>query len=75
MEKAFDVKALAKMLGDRGLPVAETAAEQLWDGVKEWLVKSGEIKGGIAQGIISVAVPAVDGFVKESIDKIDGLPG
>jgi len=75
MEKAFDLKSLTKKLADRGMPVVEEAAEQLWDGIKEWLIESGNIKGGVAQGIITVAVPSVDGFIKEQIDKIDGKVG
>jgi hypothetical protein len=75
MEKAFDFKALGEKLKDKGLPVLENTAEQAYEAVKEWLIESGQIKGGLVQGIIGVAIPAVDGYVKEQLDKIDGNPG
>jgi len=75
MEKAFDVKALGEELKNQGLPLLEDGAEKVYAAVKNWLVASAAIQGGLVGGILPAALDAVDGYVKTQIDKIDGQEG
>lgn len=75
MEKAFELKALGEKLKSKGLPVLEETAKQVYEGTKEWLLESAAMKGGIIGGIVPVAISAIDAFIEEKIDSIDGEKG
>ncbi len=75
MTKAFDFADLGDKLKAKGLPVLEETAKQVYEGTKEWLLESAALKGGILGGIIPVAISAIDAFVEEKIDSIDGVKG
>lgn len=72
---AFDFKVLGERLMEIGLPVAEKTAEEAYAVVKMWLVESAELKGGLIGAVLPVAINAVDGYVVEKIDMIDGEAG
>lgn len=75
MEKAFDLKELGEEMKAQGLPLLENGAEKAYAALNAWLKKSAAIQGGLVGSILPAALDAVDGFVKQNIDKIDGVEG
>jgi len=76
MEKAYDVKELAKIAQSKGLNIAEEAALELLNSVEEWALESAKLgKHGIVDAVVLVAVPQVVKLGKDLADKIDGQVG
>lgn len=75
MEKAFDIAALGEELKAQGLPLLEDGAEKVYAAVKNWLVASAAIQGGLVGSILPAALDAVDNYAKAKIDQIDGQVG
>lgn len=75
MEKAYDLKALAEIAKSKGLDLAEDAALIVYESSIEWLKKSATMSENKYDDMLMVALPAVDGHVREMIDKIDGEKG
>jgi hypothetical protein len=79
MEKAYDLKELAKKLEDAGLPVlkeaGEETAKQVYKAVKEWLKESAVISPNKLDDVGMPFIDQLDALVLPQIDKIDGQVG
>lgn len=75
MEKAYDVKELAKKMQSKGLNVAEEAAEEAYEAVKEWFKESAALSQNPFDDMVVPFLSQVDAVVKPALDKIDGQQG
>lgn len=75
MEKAYDVKDLAKKLQEAGLPIAEQVAELVLDKVLVWLKESAAISKNAYDDIALVLLPVIEEKIKAQINKIDKQEG
>lgn len=73
MDKAYDLKDLAKKLELKGLPVVEETARQVYEAVHEWIAESAVLsENKIDDVAVPLAFPMLDKVVLPAIDKIDG---
>lgn len=76
MEKAYDLKDLAKKLEDAGVPVlkeaGEETAKQVYSAVKEWLQESATLSTNKIDDVVMPFIGQLDAIVMPAIDKIDG---
>lgn len=76
MEKPFDLKDLVARLKSRGLPIAEQAAEGVYEDLKGWLNDSAVIhENSLVKSLVPLLLGVADQMVKEQLDKIDGQAG
>lgn len=75
MEKAYDLKDLAKKMQSKGLNIAEEAAGEAYEAVKEWFKESAELSQNPFDNMVVPFLAQVDAVVKPAIDKIDGEQG
>jgi len=75
MEKAYDLNGLLDEMKQKGLVLAEDAAIVVYESVQNWLLKSATMSPNKYDDLLSVMLPAIDGYVKAQIDKIDGKKG
>lgn len=75
MEKAYDVKELAKKLKDKGLDVAEDMAGHVYLAVKEWAKESAAVSENKIDDIVANFYDQLDPIILPQIDKIDGKIG
>lgn len=73
---AYGIKGLVSKLKEKGLEVAEDAALNVYEGVKEWaLEEAAKGEHGLIDVAVTAAVPQIDPLIKKQIDKIDGEIG
>jgi hypothetical protein len=72
MEKAYDVKELAKKLQGKGLAIAEEAAEQAAVAVFEWVEESAKISKTPYDDMGLIILPKLKELVLAAAEKIDG---
>lgn len=79
MEKAYDLKDLAKKLESAGVPVlkeaGEETAKQVYSAVKEWLQESATLSTNKIDDVVMPFIGQLDAIVMPAIDKIDGAVG
>jgi hypothetical protein len=75
MEKAYDVKALAEKLKEKGLPEVENMAVLAYQAIKEWAVESAALSENKIDDVLMPALSFLDGMILPAIDKIDGKEG
>ena len=79
MEKAYDLKDLAKKIADTELPalknIAEEEAKHIYTAVKSWLKESAAVSTTKIDDLVMPFVDQLDGVVLPAIDKIDGEVG
>lgn len=79
MEKAYDIKDLAKKLEAAGVPVlkeaAEETAKQVYLAVKAWAKESAALSENKLDDVISPFYDQLDQIVMPQIDKVDGQVG
>lgn len=79
MEKAYDLKDLAKKIADTELPalknVAEEEAKHIYGAVKAWLKESATVSTTKVDDLVMPFVDQLDAVVLPAIDKIDGEVG
>lgn len=79
MEKAYDLKELAKRLAASGVPalkeVAEAEALMIFKETKLWLKESAVISDNKIDDVVMPFIDHVDAIVLPLIDKIDGQVG
>ncbi len=71
-KKAYDLKELAKKCKAKGLDVAEEAAGELYDAVKDWFKESAALSKNPFDDMVVPFLDKVDAVVLPAIDKIDG---
>ncbi len=72
MEKAFDTKVLGEKLKEKGLVVAEVAAEEVVHVVVDWLQESVLLSENKFDDIAVAFLPQLKAALLEQIEKIDG---
>jgi hypothetical protein len=72
MEKAYDLKDLAKKLQSKGLDVAEEAAGEAYEAIKEWFTESAALSVNPFDNMVVPFLAQIDSVVLPAIDKIDG---
>lgn len=79
MEKAYDLKELAKKIVASGLPglkdVAEEEALKIYQATKEWAKESAVLSANKVDDFIAPFYDQLDALVLPAIDKIDGQKG
>lgn len=79
MEKAYDLKDLAKKLEGAGVPVLKEAAEatagKVYIAVKEWAKESAAVSENKIDDVVASFYDQLDKVVLPAIDKIDGEVG
>jgi len=75
MEKAFDLGALVAKLKDRGLDVAEEAAQVLVEEVLDWSEESVKLSGNKFDDLVLPFIPQLKAAALGLVDKIDGEEG
>lgn len=75
MEKAYDVKALAEKLKEKGLPEVENMAVLAYQAIKEWAVESAALSENKIDDVLMPALSFLDKMILPAIDKIDGKEG
>lgn len=72
--KFFDV--LKEKLEEKGLPVVEQLAEKAYEAVKETALEvAAASPNNLVRALVPTGVMAIDGMVKDLVDKIDGQEG
>jgi hypothetical protein len=79
VNKAYDLKDLAKKIVDGGLPalkeVGEAEALHVYKSLKEWLKESATLSSGKIDDLVMPFIDQLDPIVLPQIDKIDGSVG
>jgi hypothetical protein len=75
MEKAYDPKALALMLKDKGLDLAEESVVLVVDVLFDWLEQSAKLSTTPFDDAAMLVAPKVKELVHSLVDKIDGEIG
>jgi len=75
MEKAWDLKELGESLKAAGLPIAETATEQVVELVLDWCSESCVKDDKSWNDMGPALIPLLKSALKPQLDKIDGVEG
>jgi hypothetical protein len=79
MEKAYDLKDLAKKISDTEIPalknVAEEEVKHIYAAVKTWLKESAVLSTNKVDDLVMPFIDQLDGVVLPAVDKIDGQVG
>lgn len=69
---AYEFSKLTDKLKEKGLDIAEGAAQEISDAVLEWLVESAIESPNKIDDIIAVIIPLIKSELDKLIDTIDG---
>lgn len=75
MEKAYDLKNLLERLKDKGLDLAEDAAEIIVNETFDWVEDSAKMSETPYDDMGLVVLPKLKELALEGVDKIDGKEG